>query len=87
MNKSELSVDLSKVLNAHNVDTETDTPDFILSDMLVSHLETLIAFQEANERWHADDRVERREMDPKEREIAMEHLRSLPQAKTKKLVL
>lgn len=58
MDKSELSVDLAKVLNRHNIDTETDTPDFILADMLVAHIGTLIEFQEANERWHRGDKAE-----------------------------
>lgn len=51
MNKAQLSRDLAHVLNCHNIDGAMDMPDFILGDMLVEHLDALIAAHNTLKTW------------------------------------
>lgn len=55
MNKDQLSRDLAHVLNCHSIDNALDTPDFIVSDMLVEQLSAMIAAHEAVKRWRGED--------------------------------
>ena len=47
--------DLSKLLNNYNMDTATDTPDYVLSIYLVSCLKTYHVINYNNRVWHGEE--------------------------------
>jgi hypothetical protein len=49
----EFQRELTSLLNKHNMDGETNTPDFILAGMLTEQLCAYRTAKDATERWHS----------------------------------
>lgn len=49
--KSEITTALSKLLNEHGIDSQTDTPDYILANYLVECLEAYVKAIDARRAW------------------------------------
>lgn len=43
--------DLENLINRHGLDNKLGTPDFIIAEAIVTHIETLNALTEQRERW------------------------------------
>jgi len=52
MDEQELASELSNVMNDHCIDTEFNTPDFVLGEYLVNALKAFGRGQQENDRWH-----------------------------------
>ena len=52
MNREELSRDLASVLNRHNAENGSNTPDYILADYLVACLEAWNLAAQARDTWY-----------------------------------
>ena len=47
-----LREDLTKFINLHNIDSELNTPDYIIADHLIRHIYDLKIFNDKNIEWH-----------------------------------
>jgi hypothetical protein len=45
-------VEIENLINIHSIDSELNTPDYILADYLVNCLETYRKINEQREKWH-----------------------------------
>lgn len=52
MDDENLKRDLSKIMNAHGIDTECSTPDYILAEYLIDCLKSYKKMDDANRTWH-----------------------------------
>lgn len=52
MMKKEFRKDLERLINNHSIDTETDVPDYILSNFICNAIENYILTKKDTERWH-----------------------------------
>jgi hypothetical protein len=52
VNKKDLAKDIAEVLNKHSVENTSNTPDFILAEMLVEHLDVWVKTSRERERWY-----------------------------------
>ena len=55
MSRTEFLKELAKVLNKHNIDTATDTPDYILAEYLNSCLRSYLIVNYNNRNWHGEE--------------------------------
>ena len=57
MNNAELEKDLASVLNRHNVESQSDTPDFILARFLVRCLDAFTGPVRRRDSWYGHSKV------------------------------
>lgn len=50
--RSQFYIDLQHILNCHNVDGYTNTPDFILAEHIIDELNTLATLMRNRDSWH-----------------------------------
>lgn len=54
MNWTDFEADLTRLLNQHSLEGDSDTPDYILAKMLTAQLKVFGSCARARERWHGE---------------------------------